>query len=61
VTEAHAAQFPDGSLSQEREVVAIQALLALGRPEDARARAARFAQRWPGSAHLRRIEVLLGD
>jgi hypothetical protein len=61
ITSQHMARFPSGNLAQEREVLAIQALLALGRAGEARARAAQFATRYPGSAHLRRIEVLFSS
>ena len=57
----HARRFGDGTLAQEREVVAIEALVALARPPEARERAARFASRWPRSAHARRLAVILGD
>jgi hypothetical protein len=60
LTQEHASRFPGGSLAQEREVVAIQALLRLGRADEARARAARFFAAFPSSAHRRRIEALLG-
>jgi hypothetical protein len=59
LTEEHAGRFPSGSLGQEREVVAIQALMRLGRVEEARARAARFVAAFPGSAHRSRIEALV--
>lgn len=55
----HAARFPKGSLSQEREVIAIGALVALGRAPEARARADAFLARFPTSAHRGRIEVLV--
>ena len=58
LAERHAASFPDGSLSQEREVIVIEALLAEGRADAARARASAFTQRYPGSAHARRIAAL---
>lgn len=55
----HERAFPHGALTQEREVVAIDALLRLNRRAEAEARAARFHQRFPGSAHGRRVDVLL--
>ncbi len=59
---AHARHYADGMLAQEREVIAIDALVRLGRRAEAERRAERFSQRWPRSAHLRRITVLLeGD
>jgi len=60
LAEAHASRFPAGTLGQEREVVAIQALVRLGRVEEARARGGRFLAAFPGSAHRRRLEALLG-
>lgn len=59
LTDAHRNRFGTGVLAQEREVVAIDALLRLGRREAARARAAAFHARWPRSAHGRRVEVLV--
>lgn len=56
----HLREFPSGQLAQEREVVAIEALVALGRGEEATARAAAFRAKWPTSAHLRRIDTLVG-
>jgi hypothetical protein len=58
LTQEHAARFPRGVLSQEREVLAIRALLALGRADEARARRDRFAAAYPGSAHNRLLATL---
>lgn len=55
----HAARFGAGVLGQEREVIAIDALLRLGRLPEARARAERFRAAYPGSAHTRRIDGAL--
>jgi hypothetical protein len=55
----HAARFPGAGLGQEREVIAIDALVRLGRAGEARERAAAFAARFPTSAHLRRIGSLV--
>ncbi|MEZ4297899.1 MAG: hypothetical protein R3B70_23285 [Polyangiaceae bacterium] len=60
IAEEHGRRFPKGGLAPEREVIAIQALAALGRREEARGRAERFRAAHPGSAYLRRIDVLLG-
>ncbi|MFO0759272.1 MAG: hypothetical protein U0359_22460 [Byssovorax sp.] len=57
----HAARFPGAALGQEREVMSIDALVRLGRTGEARTRAAAFAARFPTSAHLGRIEALLGE
>jgi len=54
----HARRFPRGSLSQERESLAIEALFQLGRRDEAKARAARFKQAYPASGHLRKLEAL---
>ena len=59
--EEHRRRFPDGVHVQERERFAIEALLHLDRGDEARARAAAFAERWPRSPHRRRIRVLLGE
>jgi hypothetical protein len=55
----HAREFPGGALAQEREVIAIDALLRLGRRDEATSRAQRFAARYPGSAHAQRVAQLL--
>jgi hypothetical protein len=59
LADRHAARFPHGALAQEREVIAIEALLRLGRVEAARGRAERFYRSFPQSAHRTRIENLL--
>jgi len=55
----HERTFPRGVLVQEREVIAIDALLRLGQEDQARARAERFHRAFPTSAHRRRVDVLL--
>lgn len=45
----HRQQFPHGRLTEEREALAIRALLALGRTEGARQRAAAFRVNYPNS------------
>jgi hypothetical protein len=45
----HEARFANGKLAEEREAIAVQALVVLHRSDEARARAARFQQRYPGS------------
>jgi hypothetical protein len=50
--DAHARSFPAGRLAEEREALAIQALSAAGRADEAAARARSFRQRWPGSVFL---------
>ena len=59
-TQEHARKYPRGLLVQEREVIAIEALVKMGRKPEAEARAARFEKSFPGSTHARRIDALLG-
>ncbi|HTB75121.1 MAG TPA: hypothetical protein VK762_17845 [Polyangiaceae bacterium] len=59
LTDRDARLYPSGALAQEREVIAIQALLGLGRADEARARGARFSQVFAGSAYAPRIAQLL--
>lgn len=55
----HARMFARGALGQEREVIAIDALLRAGRLAEARERARLFNERFPASAHARRVAALL--
>lgn len=55
----HQHRYDQGLLAQEREVIALDAELRLGRVSAARARAELFRNLYPGSAHRRRIEALL--
>lgn len=57
----HQRLFPSGILAQEREMVAIDALIRLGRRDAARARAATFLRQYPGSVHAVRIRELVGE
>ena len=53
------AEFPRGRLVQEREVLAMDCLAALGEGESARTRAVAFLSRFPASpylAHVRQLE-----
>jgi hypothetical protein len=54
-------RFPTGALDQEAEVVAIDALLRLGRRADAASRARTFEAAHAGSLHARRIKRLMGQ
>jgi hypothetical protein len=45
----HVTQFPNGQLAEEREALYTRVLVALGRDEEAEARAASFHRRFPGS------------
>jgi len=55
----HARQFPRGRLAEERETMAIQALLLAGRRSDADARGARFHKAYPGSLYGNAVDALL--
>jgi hypothetical protein len=55
----HAKWYPQGMLSQEREVLAIEALVQAGKLDQARARAARLEASHPSSVHLPRVRSLL--
>jgi hypothetical protein len=61
LTEEHRRDYPSGALGQESDLIAIEALAALGRLGEAGDRAAHFRERYPRSAHLRRIDRLLGE
>ncbi len=56
LTEQHRARFPHGTLAQEREVIAIQALGKLGKQKDAERRADKFGKDYPDSAHNERVQ-----
>lgn len=55
LTREHERRFPRGVLAQEREVIAIQALAAIGEGEAARKKADGFEQAYPDSPHRRRV------
>jgi hypothetical protein len=59
LTAEHARLYPHGALAQEREVIAIDALVRLGRRDDAKARAEALLRRFPETAHRAHIEALL--
>jgi hypothetical protein len=61
LTEERRRRFPGGALDQEADVVAIEALLKLGRRDAAAARASRFEASHPGSVHARRLRALIGS
>ena len=59
LAEQHARDYPQGVFAQEREMLAIEALLKLRDQRAAVVRAERFVQRFPDSAHVRRVRALL--
>ncbi len=56
----HAQQYPNGQLSEERESLRIQALVAAGRKNEAERRATDFRGRYPESLQKKAIETSLG-
>ncbi|HJL14724.1 MAG TPA: hypothetical protein RMH99_03655, partial [Sandaracinaceae bacterium LLY-WYZ-13_1] len=58
-TARHRRAFPAGALTQEREVLAIDALSRLGRQSSARPRAEAFLRRHPRSAHAGAVRRML--
>ncbi|HEY3494005.1 MAG TPA: hypothetical protein VGK73_04935 [Polyangiaceae bacterium] len=61
VLTAHERSFPAGRLSEEREVLRVKALVALGRGEQARRAAARFRRQFPRSVLLRKVDGMLAS
>jgi hypothetical protein len=57
----HARRYPHGQLGEEREALAIQALVALGRADEARARAARFRATSPNSLFMPAVDATLAS
>ncbi len=58
-TEQHARLYPQGKLTQERELIAISALVATGRRTAALSRGARFEQSFPTSPYRKQVSELL--
>jgi len=61
LADEHGRRFPRAQLSEEREAIGIQALVALGRNDEARARAARFKAVAPNSLFMPAIDAALGS
>jgi hypothetical protein len=57
-TEMHARVYAAGVLSEEREAIAIEALIELGAIESARERLAAFGRRFPSSGYRQRLREL---
>jgi TolA-binding protein len=49
VVDRHAREYPHGRLAEEREAIAVRALVKVGRYDEARTRAARFQSLYPRS------------
>ncbi len=56
-SDRHAKQYPAGALVEEREAIAIKSLVALGRSDEAKARAGAFERRFPSSLLLRAVRA----
>lgn len=54
-SDRHAKEYPGGALVEEREAIAIKSLVALGRSDEAKARAGAFERRFPSSLLLRAV------
>jgi hypothetical protein len=59
LAEQHAQAYPRGLFAQEREILALEALLKLKQKSAAIARAERFMRAYPVSPHARRVRALL--
>jgi hypothetical protein len=57
----HERRFPLGKLTEEREVLFVQALASAGRKDEALARATRFAQRYPNSIFGGAVQAAVGE
>jgi hypothetical protein len=55
------ADHPSGVLSQEREAIGIEAMMAVGQEATARERALRFLRNFPESPHAGRIRALVAN
>lgn len=55
----HERRYPEGSLQQEREVIAVTALVAVGQRDRARDRADSFARQHPDSTYLPRLRRII--
>jgi hypothetical protein len=55
----HARVYANGQFAEERDALAIEALVAAGRQRIAASQLSRFRATYPKSIHLQRIEALL--
>jgi hypothetical protein len=54
--ELHRVHFPNGTLAEEREVLTIDLLRALGRDREATLRTIRFLERFPHSSYASALQ-----
>jgi hypothetical protein len=59
LTDAHRSHYPRGAFAEERELLAIEALVKLSRSAEAQTRGRAFLRVHPGSAHSERVRLLL--
>jgi hypothetical protein len=57
----HRARYPRGVLGEERDALAIRALVALGRTSEAHTLASKFEQSYPTSLMLPAVKAALGE
>jgi hypothetical protein len=60
LVDEHAARFRSGQLAAERELIAVQSLVSLGRRAQAEQRAGQFYQSYASSLYQRRMRQVLG-
>lgn len=61
ILQEHARLFPAGELTQERETMAIEALVRVHRKPEAKARASALVARFPRTPYVARLESALGE
>lgn len=59
LAEEHRESFPRGLFAEERELLAIESLLALDRRREGETRAAAFERQYPRSIHAQRLQKLM--
>ncbi|MBL8677760.1 MAG: hypothetical protein JNK05_01240 [Myxococcales bacterium] len=57
--EQHRRQFAAGQLAEDRESLAVEALVTLGRNDEAQRRAEAFRRRWPDGVYRARVDAAL--
>lgn len=57
--EQHQRRFARGQLAEDRESLAVEALVTLGRGDEARRRAEAFRRRWPDGVYRARVDAAL--
>ncbi len=61
LTNEHARDYPSGEFVQERETIAVEALVHLGQKEEARRRARALLERFPRTPYSAKVAMLLGE